>query len=356
MVLTDPAGDHPRTLPVDGGEAAWSPDGSRVAYATHASDATAELRIYDVEREQRRRLGSYGSAGNGYTGTPEIQWSPDGRWIGVTEWQRMPVGQDESFYEPEVRLFDAATGDQVDAGPGVLLAWSPDSSRLLVRRLEERIDWPSPARGRVVIVDIADGSALTLGRGVNASWSADCRFVSVDQGWQTPGTTVYDGVARRPRLAAATAGSDWSSAGAELALSVGGRLIRWSTDEAEPRVIGKGSAPLWSEDATQLAFITKAGLSVADGDGQNVRIVATPDYPLGDLSWSPDGRFLISSHEWIPDTCGGPEWGFMIATDGSGVRELPTPYHIRWRPTDPTPAEGAVDADSPPVRGEGCGG
>jgi hypothetical protein len=356
IVMTDPAGKDVRRVPVGGRASEWSPDGTRIAYEAIRDDGSSDLRLYDVERDERRRLGSYESAAWDDTGTPEIRWSPDGRWIGVTEWRPVTVRQEEVAYDPEVLLFDAATGDRVDASAGVLLDWSPDSSRLLVRRVDDHINYPRPTRGRITVVHLADGSAGTVGRGVNAAWSGDCRFVSVDQGWEVPGTTVFDGVGRRPRMAANTSGSDWSSAGAELALSIGGRLMRWSMDDAEPQVIGKGGGPLWSDDATHLAFGTDAGLMVADRDGHDVHVVASPKYPLAKLSWSPDGRYLVSTHEPNTDTCGPATWGYVIATDGSGVRELPVSDHIRWRPTDPTPAEGPVPTDPPPVRGEGCGG
>jgi hypothetical protein len=85
-------------------------------------------------------------------------------------------------------------------------------------------------------------------------------------------------------------------------------------------------------------------------------VIAGPEYPMGLLGWSPDGRHIVSYHEFTGDTCSGPTYGFVIATDGSGVRRLAGELHAGWRPVEPPKPAGELTADPPPKPSQGCGG
>jgi len=91
---------------VDSWAAAWSPDGSSLAYARSMSQLDpdrAEIVVYDVETGSERVLAS-GLA------VQALAWSPDGRMLAVNghRWER---GRATHF---RVMVLDAGTGEEVD--------------------------------------------------------------------------------------------------------------------------------------------------------------------------------------------------------------------------------------------------
>jgi hypothetical protein len=293
-----------------------------------------------------------------FAGT-ELSWSPDGRWIGVTV-------MTDAEGDPEVEtvpilssawILDPSTGEARRVGDGALVAWSPDSLRILVRQSDEEGGDAQTPFGILRVVDVATGGGAILGRGEGGGWSADCRFATLERGFdERVGVTAIDGPGRRPRLAVDTSGVDWSPVAIELAVGLdGGGTWRVSFDDGRARRIGDGQHPIWSDDGSRLVVGRRGGEFVLKADGSAARRVAPAQYPLSELAWSPDGRFLASSEEFTADTCGPPAHGFVIAANGSGMRELPEPYHAVWRPIDPDGAPGKIEAEPPPDASEGCG-
>ena len=357
IVLTDPAGRHSQVLVKSGHGAQWSPDGRRLAFL--AGDASARVRILDIASGEKRTLATFAQSNQVFRGTT-LTWSPDGNWIGVTV-MTDAAGDPEVETVPvlsSVWVLDPSTGDTHRVGDGALIAWSPDSSRILVRQSDEEGGDAQTPFGILRLVEVATGTGPILGRGDGGGWSPDCRFATLERGFdQRIGVTVVDGPGRRPQLAVDTTGVDWAPVAPELAIGLDrGGIWRVSFVDGGARRIGDGRAPIWSEDGRRLAVARRGGEFVIRADGSGARRVAPAEFPLGDLAWSPDGRFLAYSEEFTADTCAPPSYGFVIAANGSGVRELPSPYHAIWRPIDPDGIPGKIDPDPPPKGSEGCGG
>jgi hypothetical protein len=100
----------------------------------------------------------------------------------------------------------------------------------------------------------------------------------------------------------------------------------------------------------------QTGLTITRPDGSDARVVAGPAYPTRWIAWSPDARLILAFHYFTGETCSGPQYGFLIATDGSGVERLPESGPMAWRPVTRSGPGGDLSADPPPERQEGCGG
>lgn len=363
--VSDPDGDTPKRLPTQGTRterylSTWSPDGRRLAY-TVVSSRGGEIYILDPDTGEERHLTRTRPLEFGGTDidTPELSWSPDGRQLAYTEW-RVIGGEYDPRYLSSVWIVDVASGIKTRVAGGVFLEWSPDATRLLVRLSDgPPLPYPHETRGPIVIHDLRTGAQTLVGQGAAATWSSDCRYVLLTGGTRHPGLVVLSGAAARPRLVLDGFDGRWSPVGADLAVATNdGKVWRVSVDTGDALRLGSGASPAWSDDGSRVAYAGTSkgqGLVIVAPDGSGRRVIASDKYPLGRLSWSPDGHYIASSHEFIGETCGGPKWGWVIATDGSGVRMLPSPWHVTWRPTVPSPPD-ALTADAPPKRSEGCGG
>ena len=351
LTVSDPDGRNRRRIDrADGFLPEWSPDGRLIAYTVESA-----IWLVDPDRGRPRPLVRTGSPGYGYMGWPRLAWSPDGRRIAYTDWTASLDADGNERLRPSVSVVDVDTGSSSKIGDGALIEWAPDSSRLLVRiEVEREFDMHGP----IAVAPIDGGAWAQIGVGGTAAWSPDCRFVALASGYEPGSVVVHDGVARRPVIAIDGSSSDWSPATGSLAVGTNaGELWMVPMDGEPPHRLTSGGGPVWSEDGSMLAYETAEGLTVARADGSDPTVVASDRYPLtGGVAWSSDGQYLVSSSEPMTDTCGPPQFGWVIATDGSGVRSLGDPYHARWRPIDASPPPVAELDDPPPKRGEGCGG
>ena len=115
-------------------------------------------------------------------------------------------------------------------------------------------------------------------------------------------------------------------------LEAGGEFRRLTRDDT------KETDPVWSPDGTRIAYVAEtrpdsgdslsslysaANLFVIDAQGGEARQLTsfgssmTPS--IGRPAWSPDGRFLVFSHEGIGV---GPADLLLVGADGSGLRHL----------------------------------
>jgi WD40 repeat protein len=154
---------------------ALSPDATKLVYVNRGQEA---LRLLDLDTLQRRTLAgpetdvlySHGGPGEGDSG---LRWAPDGRRIGYFTGFR-PRGASWNSrlhrYEHAFRVVDIDTGSTVTrlriAGGPPSVAWSPDSTRLLIcarDRAHESNCGAGP--GRLLLVDLRAGSVQTVARG-----------------------------------------------------------------------------------------------------------------------------------------------------------------------------------------------
>jgi Tol biopolymer transport system component len=100
------------------------------------------------------------------------------------------------------------------------------------------------------------------------------------------------------------------------------------------------SAPVWSPDATRLAFPAGVGaLWLVSPDGTELLPVELPGVLLGQVGWSPDGSYLVAPVSTRVDDDGRPRGSsiYTIRADGSGAERLTASDHEDqepvWRPT-----------------------
>ncbi len=363
--MTDPNLDAPRRLPVQASRSAnhlssWSPDGRQLAYAVTSSRG-GEIYLLDPDAGTERHLTRTQPFSSDYPESvaPALSWSPDGRHLAYTEWRAF--GDVDPRYRSFVTVVDVASGTKTPLGNGAFIAWAPDARRFLMRvQTGPSLAYPHETRGPIVIHDLASGDRALVGQGATAAWSSDCRSVLLSGGRRDPVLVVVSGLAVRPRLVVDGFEGRWSPVGDALAVATNdGKVWRVSVDSGDAIDLGSGTDPTWADDGSRIAVVATSngeGLVTVRPDGSERRVVASDQYPLGRLRWSPDGRYIAASHEFMAgETCAGPKFGWVIATDGSGIRMLASPWHAHWRPTDASPRE-ALTTDPPPKRSEGCGG
>ena len=269
------------------GSPSWSPDGSRLAFASER-DGNREIYVMDADGQNQTRL----TDNDVWEWSPA--WSPDGRLLAfVSE-------RDGDF---EIYVMDADGQNQTrltdngvwDGSP----SWSPDG-RLLA--FVSRRDGNS----EIYVMD-ADGQNQTrlTDNGVwdgSPSWSPDGRllaFVSKRDG----NSEIY---------------------------------VMDADGQNQTRLTGYGvwdGSPAWSSDGSRLAFVSDRDgdfeIYVMDADGQN-QTRLTPGYAIyGSPSWSPDGSRLA----FVSDRDGDFEIYVMDADeDGESIGDFEDliRYHARY--------------------------
>jgi len=355
--LSDPTGATPQLLAPAGRRAAWSPDGRLLAYQRAGSGDGSEVRLVDPDTRADRLLASVPGTDQPFqTERGGLLWSPDATQLAFT-WWAYDEGEQDASWRSSVWLADVSGSGPVQLSAGVAVEWSPDGTRLLVG-LTDSYEPTADDSMPIAVVDVRTGEQSIIGRGSWASWSADCRFVSLTTlDARTRGAVVLDGINTRPRLALQAWPGAWSPTSSDVLFQVADELWLANPDGGVARRLGPGYTAMWSPDGTQLAMNAPVdGLVIARADGTDPRVVAGTEYPTGSLAWSSDGRFILSFHYFNADTCGGPTYGFLIATDGSGVERLPESGPMAWRPVTPPGPGGDLSADPPPKPPEGCGG
>ena len=301
------------SLKEDVTQAAWSPDGTRLAFVARVRDEAYEEEDDKKRRPRRLTRLQYKLDSVGWTadrpqhlfvvpadGSSEpVQltdgdyedhspsWSPDGKTIAFVS-ARHPDWDLEMAND--VYLVDAAGGEprRLTRGGGSVGApsWSPDGTRLAVERVAGVFD--EPRHTKIALVDVASGefTVLTAGLDLNCTtypgmreplWDGeDLVFVVEDHGR----THVY-------RVAADGSG--------EPRLVVGGERVVTGLDVAAGRLVFTASVPTAPSELYDGGPV--AGGAAADGR----RLTSVGDAFAG-------GRELV-----------GPERFTAVSADGSEV-------------------------------------
>jgi Tol biopolymer transport system component len=313
LVAVDPATGRSRTL-LDGGEiqgtigsAAWSLDGTWLAYDIVGCDPQAGLWVLSA-RDEPRRLTTWDCR---FTYAEPWAWSP-------SEAQLATLGS--STGGRALTLLDPSTGRETDLGDVVgdvsdliNLAWSPDGSRIAYGTLQG---------GTVHSVDVRSGHRSLL--------------------------------MRLPGFTDSIEGIDWSPDGSHVAI-VGGGLYILNADGSGLRVVESNvargypashpdSSPVtaWSPDGTRLAYSRFSGpgdrqleIWTVSLDGSTPSLVVSHTNPVccqsgGTPVWSPDGSQIAFA---VPLDRLEEHIGYQaVDADGTGdPSELDEVAYLSWR-------------------------
>lgn len=256
--------------------------------------------------------------------------------------------------DPQVATVSLTSGRlNVRSGPGInypVISKAEAQERLTLMASNEDGSW--------VQIQLADESE-------QVAW-VSARYVTLGDGSnQLPLSTEADG---SPAVAASSAEmvSSGSAQSAVAGLSGnlifqsgnGGPIYVYSLNTGNLRMLTTGHDPAVSPDGKTVAFTRYGhdyGLYLIETDGSNERLIFTEKESIGAPSWSPDGQWILFSHqtgefgcrELFPGICfkhnrfisdfplkEKPEWGLgKVDRNGEQFRDLPalnTAYAADW--------------------------
>jgi dipeptidyl aminopeptidase/acylaminoacyl peptidase len=284
-----------------GGNAIWSPDGTRIAYLTEGKPSGTQIHVRWMDAEGATSQITTLSDAPG-----DIRWSPDGKWIGFSA----VVPKNVPW---KIDLPEAPKGAK----------WTPPPR--IVQTLHFRQDrrgFVEPGYRHLFVVPADGGTARQVTKG---DFSLGARFDALDQGigwdWTPDGRTmIADG------LADSTADMNYRNSNL-YAIDVNTGAIRKLTS-----VDGLWSSPVVSPDGKRVAYsgytqvkdsYHTSELYVMNIDGSGARkLSGALDRDVGDITWATDGSGVYFT---VPDSGTA---NVYFAPNAGGARAVTTGTHM----------------------------
>ncbi len=240
-------------LPVRGFHPFWSPDGTRIVFAG-GRGANTDILITELNSSHNR---SVTNASNNFL---RPSYSPSGSMIAFEE------------HRGSVRVVDLGGGPDLEQGnaqfPGSAFhhAWAPDSKRVaFLRNL--------PIESVLCVKDLLSGGIRKLAEDLHQAslpaWSPDGSVIAFAGGragnWDIHAVAVESGDTRRlTSTAELSFHPAWSPDGKQIAFgggrSTGYALYVFNIEEGSTRVLAEDAQqlrhPAWSPDGTLIAFVS----------------------------------------------------------------------------------------------------
>jgi Tol biopolymer transport system component/DNA-binding winged helix-turn-helix (wHTH) protein len=328
--LTDDPGDDVNPV--------WSPDGRTIAFYRSSPDGDGIFLVPALGGAERK-LSDVWANRFGFGSHTWIHWSPDGKWLVVSD----KVSAEEPF---SLFLLSPETGEKrrVTSPPASVVgdcspAFSPDGKRLAFVRVI------SALVGEIYLVSVNGGEPKRLtfdGAGVsNLAWTPNGREIVF--------SSRLGGKNRLYRVPVEGGGAEWLAAtGSEAqypAFSRDGSRLAWrqnTSDEDVFRLALKSgpenvppvaslivstaleASPRYSPDGKRIAFVSNRSGSdeiwVCGGDGENpIRLTSFRGPLAGSPSWSPDGKQIV--FDCRPE---GNADIYVVSAEGGQPRRLTT--------------------------------
>jgi acylaminoacyl-peptidase len=274
-----------------------SPDGARIAYLSNRS-GKVQIHVRWLDGSQEAQITDLQQApGN-------IEWSPDGKWIGYTA--RVPSKPDWS-----VRLPEKPNGAKWADPPIVItkLRWTADGQGIL-----------QPGYTHVFAVPASGGAPKQI---TNGDYNHGGGAAGGGFAWSADGKAIYVATNRIPD-------ADYALEGGDIyAYSVDDGSVKQLTDRKGP-----DTDPVPGPGGKKIAYIghdwkfqsyTVNHLYVMDIDGKNSKnITASLDRDVRSPHWSWDGKtiyFLVEDHGNTQLYSADPEGGAVKAVT-TGTQQL----------------------------------
>src|SRR5262245_20865751 len=302
--LTDDPGDDVNPV--------WSPDGRTIAFYRSSPDGDGIFLVPALGGAERKLTGVFANR-FGFGSHTWIHWSPDGKWLVVSD----KTSAEEPF---SLFLLSPETGEKrrVTSLPASVVgdcspAFSLDGKRLVFVRVI------SALVGEIYLVSVNGGEPKRLtfdGAGVsNLAWTPNGREIVFG--------SRLGGKNRLYRIPVEGGGAEWLAAtGSEAqypAFSRDGSRLAWRQNTSDEDIfrlaLKSGSenvppvaslivstaleaSPRYSPDGKRIAFVSNRSGSdeiwVCGSDGENpIRLTSFRGPLAGSPSWSPDGKQIV---------------------------------------------------------------
>src|SRR5215475_2024416 len=302
--LTDDPGDDVNPV--------WSPDGRTIAFYRSSPDGDGIFLVPALGGAERKLTGVWANR-FGFGSHTWIHWSPDGKWLVVSD----KTSAEEPF---SLFLLSPETGEKrrVTSPPAFVVgdcspAFSPDGQRLAFVRVI------SALVGEIYLAAVNGGEPKRLtfdGAGVsNLAWTPNGREIVF--------ASRLGGKNRLYRIPVEGGGAEWLAAtGSEAqypAFSRDGSRLAWRQNTSDEDIfrlaLKSGSenvppvaslivstaleaSPRYSPDGKRIAFVSNRSGSdeiwVCGSDGENpIRLTSFRGPLAGSPSWSPDSKQVV---------------------------------------------------------------